>query len=65
MKSVEVIVSREGTIAIDAIGFTGADCEQATKFLEEALGVKTSHQRKPEYHACRQVKQHQQQKGTS
>ncbi|HZR21451.1 MAG TPA: DUF2997 domain-containing protein [Verrucomicrobiae bacterium] len=28
-----------GEIQIDAVGFKGPDCEQATKFLEEALGV--------------------------
>ncbi len=65
MKSVEVIVSADGTIAIDAMGFTGPDCEQATKFLEEALGVEGHRVRKPEYHARRQNHQHQQQKGAA
>lgn len=63
MKSIAVIVSNEGTITIDAIGFRGADCEQATKFLEEALGTKVHGDRKPEYHACRHVKQPLHQKG--
>lgn len=56
MKLVTVIVSTEGTITIDTVGFTGADCEQATKFLVETLGTKTSHQHKPEYLAHRASK---------
>ncbi|MEI7822996.1 MAG: DUF2997 domain-containing protein [Verrucomicrobiota bacterium] len=39
-----------GEILIDAIGFKGADCEKATRFLEEALGVVGQKQKKPEYH---------------
>ena len=35
---------------IDAVGFKGADCEQATRFLEEALGVVGAKQKEPEYH---------------
>ena len=38
-RTIEVTVSPIGDILIDAIGFKGADCEKATRFLEEALGV--------------------------
>jgi hypothetical protein len=48
--TIEVIVSAAGEIQIDAVGFKGADCEHATKFLEEALGCVQQKQRKPEYH---------------
>jgi hypothetical protein len=37
-------------MSIDAVGFKGPDCEKATKFLEEALGVVGKKIRKPEYH---------------
>ena len=49
-KSIEIVVSPAGDIQIDAVGFKGADCEKATKFLEEALGVVGQKQKKPEYH---------------
>ncbi len=39
MKTIEVIVGTTGEIQIDAVGFKGPDCEKATWFLEEALGV--------------------------
>ena len=37
-RTIEIIIGTTGEIQIDAVGFKGADCEQATKFLEEALG---------------------------
>ena len=58
--TIEVIVSPTGDIVIEAIGFKGADCEAATRFLEEALGVLTAKTRKPEYHQAttRATQQH-------
>ena len=53
--TVEIIVSRTGALHIDALGFKGADCEKATRLLEEALGVRVNRARKPEYHQRRQA----------
>ena len=50
-RTIEILVSPIGDIQIDAVGFKGADCEQATRFLEEALGVISNRVKKPEYHA--------------
>ena len=49
-RSIEVTVSPRGDILIDAVGFKGADCEKATRFLEEALGIAGQKQKKPESH---------------
>jgi hypothetical protein len=49
-RSIEVTVSPIGDITIDAVGFKGADCDKATRFLEEALGIAGPKQKKPEYH---------------
>ena len=59
MKSIEILVSPTGELRIDAVGFSGADCDQATAFLEEALGKVEAKQRKPEFYrkACRKQKQ--------
>ena len=35
-RSIEIIVAPAGEVRIDAVNFKGADCEQATRFLEEA-----------------------------
>lgn len=48
-RMIEIIIAPGGGISIDAIGFKGADCEQATKFLEDALGKTTQKRHKPEY----------------
>ena len=49
-RTIEIIIATTGEIQIDAVGFKGADCEQATKFLEAALGVVGQKIKKPEYH---------------
>jgi hypothetical protein len=49
-RTIEIIVSPIGDISIDAVGFKGPDCEKATQFLEEALGVVGKKVKKPEYH---------------
>ena len=50
MKSIEIIISPKGDIKIEAVGFTGPDCEKATAFLEQALGKLTARQKKPEWY---------------
>ena len=57
--TIEIIVSPNGDISIDALGFAGADCEKATRYLEEALGVIGTRERKPEYHQRYRAKQQQ------
>ena len=56
-RTIEVIVASSGEIKIDAIGFKGLDCEKATRFLEEALGVAGPKTKKPEYHQRSQQRQ--------
>ena len=51
--TIEIIVSPTGEIQIDAVGFKGADCEKATRFLEEALGVVDRRAKKTEYNQTR------------
>lgn len=58
-RSIEVTVQPSGEITIDAVGFEGADCEQATRYLEETLGVIGTKQKKPEYHQSRSTNQQQ------
>ena len=49
-RTIEIIVSSTGDISIDAVGFKGPDCESATRFLEEALGVVNHRVKKLEFH---------------
>jgi hypothetical protein len=59
MKTIEVIVSPSGDIKIDVVGFKGADCEKATRYLEEALGVVGNRVKKPEYQQRSNIKAQQ------
>jgi len=49
-RTIEIIIGTTGEIQIAAVGFKGPDCEKATKFLEEALGVVGKKVKKPEFH---------------
>jgi hypothetical protein len=40
MKTIDVIVSRDGSSRVETHGFTGDKCREASKFVEEALGLK-------------------------
>ena len=48
--TIEIIIAPTGEITIDAVGFKEADCEKATKFLEQALGVVGGRTRKADYY---------------
>ena len=52
-RTIEIIIAPSGEIQIDAVGFKGADCEKATRFLEEALGVVDRRAKKTEYNQTR------------
>ena len=49
MRVMEIVVSPTGETTLQTKGYTGGECVQASKFLEEALGVKTREQRTAEY----------------
>jgi hypothetical protein len=51
-RTIEVVIGPAGELKIEAMGFTGADCEKATAYLEQALGLVKAKQKKPEYHQC-------------
>ena len=47
--TIQILVSPTGEFTIEGIGFKGSDCEQATKFLEQALGSVAQRRKKPEF----------------
>ncbi|QDU24952.1 hypothetical protein ETAA8_00130 [Anatilimnocola aggregata] len=44
-KTIEIIVSPTGATTVVTHGFTGAACQEASRFLEQALGARLSEQR--------------------
>ncbi len=49
-RTIEVLVSPAGEITVEAEGYTGSSCEEATRFLEEALGLPGGRTRKAEFY---------------
>ena len=51
MKSIDIDISPDGTVKIEAIGYKGNACEAATKEIEAILGGQIkSKVRKPEFY---------------
>jgi hypothetical protein len=47
---IEVVVSPKGETTVQTKGYAGGDCLQASKFLEQALGVATADQKTNEFY---------------
>jgi hypothetical protein len=47
---IEIIVSPTGQLRLETKGFAGSDCQEASRFLEQALGAKQSEQFTAEFH---------------
>lgn len=50
MRIIEVIVSPTGESTVKTKGFAGSSCMQASKFIEEALGVVARDLKTPEFY---------------
>jgi hypothetical protein len=51
MKTIEIIVSPTGQTRVQTRGFTGSACQDASRFIEQALGQRAQEQLTTEYHA--------------
>lgn len=56
-KQIVVEVDESGNCSIDGQGFTGTECDKFLSEIENALGVSTKREKKPEY---RQVQRNRQ-----
>ena len=50
MKVIEITVTPTGETKIETRGFQGVSCRDASRFLEQALGQRTSEQLTAEFH---------------
>jgi hypothetical protein len=55
---IEVIVSPQGEATLQTKGYVGSDCLEASKFLEQALGVVTNNQKTAEFYQTENAQQH-------
>ena len=58
---IEVTVSPTGEVKLQTKGYSGNECLQASRFLEQALGVTASETKTAEFHAEAENAQHVQQ----
>jgi len=56
-KVIEVAISPRGDATIETKGYSGSDCLEASKFLEEALGVVVNDQKLPEFFQSDSIQQ--------
>ena len=50
MKTIEITVDRDGRVTVETKGFAGGQCREASRFVEEALGRRTSERLTGEFH---------------
>jgi hypothetical protein len=62
-KIIRVIVGPRGETKIETTGFSGGECREASRFIEQALGQPVGEQLTPEFYgaqsADQQIKQSQ------
>ena len=59
MKTIDVIVSPDGSSRVETNGFTGSDCRQASEFLEQALGTRQREHLKSDFFQSEVTEQQQ------
>ncbi len=57
MKTIEITVSPRGETQVETRGFTGSECREASRFVEQALGRKTAETLTAEFHQGQQAGQ--------
>ncbi len=54
-RTIEITVSPTGETKVETKGFSGGECRDASKFVEQALGQRTAEQLKGEFYQDQQV----------
>lgn len=57
-KKIEITVDPQGGVSVKTNGFTGSSCRDASRFIEQALGVAGRETLLPEFHAQGQSGEH-------
>jgi hypothetical protein len=57
MKTIDIVVGPTGTTTVQTKGFTGGECREASRFVDQTLGRKTAETLTAEYHQVEQARQ--------
>jgi Protein of unknown function (DUF2997) len=55
MKTIEITISSNGETRVETKGFQGAECRQASRFIEQALGQRTAEQLTAEFYQAHEA----------
>jgi hypothetical protein len=58
---IELLISPTGETSIQTKGYAGSDCQEASKFLEQALGLVADDRKTAEFYAGTRTELHAQQ----
>ena len=61
MKIIEIIIAPNGQSTVETKGFTGTECRDASRFIEQAIGQQTNEILKSEFHQMATAQQQVQQ----
>ena len=50
MKTIEITIAADGSTKVEANGFTGSSCREASKFIRDALGKSRDEKLKSEFY---------------
>jgi hypothetical protein len=57
MKVIEIIVDSKGQCKVESRGFTGGECREASKLIEQALGQRTDEKLTAEFYQSQTTEQ--------
>ncbi|WP_337174682.1 DUF2997 domain-containing protein [Paludisphaera sp.] len=60
-KSIEIVVDPRGGAIVRTTGFAGSACREASRFVEQALGLRTAETLTAEFHEGLKANQEQRQ----
>jgi hypothetical protein len=63
LKTIEIIVTIGGRTSVQTLGFTVSSCRDASKFIEQALGQRTSETLTAEFYQAAVIDQQLRQQG--
>ena len=61
MKTIEIVIAPNGQSTVETKGFSGSECRDASRFIEQAIGQQTNEILKSEFHQAANSQQQIQQ----
>jgi hypothetical protein len=56
VKTIEITVDRDGKVTVETRGFAGGSCRDASRFVEDALGTRSSERLTAEFYQSQEAR---------